>query len=289
MLVDWVTVVAQIVNFLILAAVLKFLLYDRVVRALDERQGRIEQDLDDAARRKDQAEQSAREYREQKQQFEQKRDEMLQDARKQADQRREELEADARKEVDQRRDRWLEALRSRQESFLQDLRSQAARQLCDIAARTLHDLADRDLQQQVVSVFLGKIEDVSPDALESGRDEDESIVVRSAWDLEDDTRERIEHKLQERFDTGPEQIRFETDREVICGVEIRRAGRSIGWTVEAYLDEVTEAIRASIEEQTGDDQQRETQQESAEEPQASGSAKDDAESRDAGQDEEESR
>jgi F-type H+-transporting ATPase subunit b len=251
MLVDWVTVVAQILNFLILAAVLKFLLYDRIVQALDERQGRLEGQLDDASRRKEEAERNAREYREKKEQIERKRDGMLQEAREQAQKRRKELESDARQDVDQRRDRWLEALQSRQESFLQDLRMQAGGQLCDIASRALRDLADRDLQHQVVRVFVAKLDNLSGDAMQPQGEDDSPVVVRSAWDLEDDAREQIEGKIRDRFDTGQSDIRFQTDEQVICGVEIRRSGRSIGWTVEAYLDQVTEAIRTSIEQQAG--------------------------------------
>jgi F-type H+-transporting ATPase subunit b len=37
-LIDWFTVVAQIVNFLILVALLKHFLYDRIIRAMDKRE-----------------------------------------------------------------------------------------------------------------------------------------------------------------------------------------------------------------------------------------------------------
>ena len=41
MLIDWFTVVAEIVNFLILVALLKRFLWGRLVQAIDEREKRI--------------------------------------------------------------------------------------------------------------------------------------------------------------------------------------------------------------------------------------------------------
>ena len=41
MLIDWFTVFAQVVNFLILVALLKKFLYSRVTAAMDERAGEI--------------------------------------------------------------------------------------------------------------------------------------------------------------------------------------------------------------------------------------------------------
>ena len=41
MLIDWFTVVAQIVNFLVLVLLMKYFLYGRLIRTIDERQKRI--------------------------------------------------------------------------------------------------------------------------------------------------------------------------------------------------------------------------------------------------------
>ena len=46
--IDWFVFAAQIVNFFILVALLKFFLYDRIVKAMDARQARIASRLDAA-------------------------------------------------------------------------------------------------------------------------------------------------------------------------------------------------------------------------------------------------
>ena len=62
MLINWFTVIAQIVNFLILVFLLKYFLYDRIVKAMDEREQRIQLRLKEAEEKKQEADQEARSY-----------------------------------------------------------------------------------------------------------------------------------------------------------------------------------------------------------------------------------
>ena len=55
MLIDWFTVAAQAVNFLILVWLLKRFLYKPVLAAIDEREKRIETQLQDAEKKKTEA------------------------------------------------------------------------------------------------------------------------------------------------------------------------------------------------------------------------------------------
>ena len=57
MLIDWFTVLAQIINFLVLVYLLKRFLYGRIIRAMDERERKIALRLEEAQGRKEEAEQ----------------------------------------------------------------------------------------------------------------------------------------------------------------------------------------------------------------------------------------
>ena len=74
--------------------------------------------------------------------------------------------------------------------------------------------------------------------------------MRTAFDLEDDLRERIEGSLRELLPDGGE-IRFATDEELICGIELRAAGRKIGWNVGDYLDGLRESLARALDEEIG--------------------------------------
>ena len=63
MLIDWFTVIAQIINFLVLVALLKRFLYGRIIKAMDQREEKIAFRLADAERKRNEAEQEAQAYR----------------------------------------------------------------------------------------------------------------------------------------------------------------------------------------------------------------------------------
>ena len=57
MLIDWFTVIAQIVNFLILVALLKHFLWGRLVRVIDDREQRVATQVAEAEKKNKTAEQ----------------------------------------------------------------------------------------------------------------------------------------------------------------------------------------------------------------------------------------
>jgi len=109
---DWFTVVAQIVNFLILVALLKRFLYGPIVRAMDRRETAIATRMEAADKRIDEAEQERMRYEKLARELAEAKDELRLKARKEAEQLRETLLKEAREEVDMSRAKWHEALRS---------------------------------------------------------------------------------------------------------------------------------------------------------------------------------
>ena len=109
MLIDWFTVVAQIVNFLVLVALLKHFLYGRLIEAIDDRENRIARRLAEAGEKNKEAERRVEEMRAQAAEQERQRAEMLAQAQHEADDRRNEMiqtstrdRAQARSQVERR-------------------------------------------------------------------------------------------------------------------------------------------------------------------------------------------
>ena len=96
MLINWFTVLAQIVNFLILVVLLKFLLYDRIIKAMDEREAKIRSRLNEAKAKAKEAEQEADTFRSKNQELEDMREAMLAQAKEDAEAHRKELTEQAR-------------------------------------------------------------------------------------------------------------------------------------------------------------------------------------------------
>lgn len=249
-LINWTTTIAQILNFLILVALLKHFLYGRITSAIDNRAKRIASEQEEARKKQEEADKKAKEYGDKLEEFEDNRQKMLQEAKADADKQREELTQQARKEVDDSKSRWQEALRQEQEQFIQSLRGEIGRQVCAISRQAFEQLASRDLESAMVEKFLAQLEE-QPDALKqilgkAGRD---GLMVRSAFEISEDGRKQIEQAL--RSDGRSVSVQFEEDKDLICGVEVRGEGNAIGWTLEKYLGEIEEDFNKTLRQSHG--------------------------------------
>jgi len=243
-LIDWFTVVAQIVNFLVLVALLKHFLWGKLTRAIDEREARVAGELAKAEEKSKEAERQAEQARLRSLEQERKRDEMMAQARKEAEDQRAKLVEEARNSVRKLEKKWHEELDRERGAFFRELRTRAATEILAVIRRALGDLSSSDLQQSTIQVFLDKLGSFDVATLrELGTKEQ---VVRSAVDLPEETRKRIGAILQARLGAPP-QLRFEKDSTMAWGIELRGNGHKIGWAPESYLDSLEENLKQALE------------------------------------------
>src|SRR5580698_278918 len=100
MLIDWFTVCAQAVNFLILVWLLKRFLYQPILVAIDAREKRIAAELADADAKKSEAQKERDEFQRKNQEFDQQRAAILSKATDEAKTERQRLVEEARKAAD---------------------------------------------------------------------------------------------------------------------------------------------------------------------------------------------
>ena len=263
MLINWFTVIAQIVNFLILVFLLKYFLYDRIVKAMDEREQRIQLRLKEAEAKKQEAEQEAEAYGKKNRDFDAKWEEMLAQAKDEAGARRKELTEEARQAVTKQRSVWLEAIQRDKKSFVQDLRKMAGSQVYTIARKAFRDLADEDVEQRTINAFLVHLNAMSKKTREaiatSIKESGDELIVRSAFEMPPKMREKITGSLRRKIADGIE-IRYEAAPELIMGVELKIRGHKIAWSLEDYLDTLEEHALQALETEA----QRKTASASAE-------------------------
>jgi F-type H+-transporting ATPase subunit b len=244
---DWVTIVAQAVNFLILVALLKRFLYGPLLRAIDSREARIAECLAEAARKKEDAQSIDARAQAEIARLEADRAHAMEDARQDAERRRHELIESARESVRAMEARWREDLEREKNAFLVDLRRAAAGEILAIARRAVADLASADLEASAILAFLEKFG--SLDAFSQQKLQGEPLTVVTSNTLGSGTRTQIEEAIRGRLGADA-PIAFERDPKLAWGIELRAAGQRIGWTPGAYLDSVEEKLRAVIEECT---------------------------------------
>jgi F-type H+-transporting ATPase subunit b len=238
MLTNWFTIAAQIINFLLLVWLLKRFLYGRIIAAINKREGKIATALSEAdAKEKAAAEQLAL-YQAKVEEFERLRDNLLAEARLDAEKQHAELIEKAREHARSLESAWREDLEHERAAFLLDLKNRAAAEILAIARRTVADLACLDVQQCAVQTFLEKLRLLDRDvckSLVSKSGAASDLVVRSAFELSEDTQAEIRQTIEERLET-PVCLRFERAPDMGLGVEVRGNGTRIGWNSESYLE-----------------------------------------------------
>jgi F-type H+-transporting ATPase subunit b len=253
MLIDWFTVAAQMVNFLVLLLLLKWLLFDRIVRAMDEREQKIADRLEDAKRQRQEAEEQSAELDRSREQLESQRQQFLAEAEESAAKRREELTQQARREVDELRERWQEGLEDQQQEIVAEFQREAGRLLEQCIGRALKNLADTELQQATERAFLQRVDRIDEGLRKEFLGADDSgksrVVVSSADELSPETRKELEEVLSKTFGDDV-AIDYEVSAELITGCELRGDGRALGWNLRDYLDSFSESLTDALRKQT---------------------------------------
>lgn len=248
--IDWFTFVAQILNFVILLLLLKRFLYRPVLNAIAQREEHVRDRLDQALRLREEAEAARRDLREERSRLDTRRAELLEAAERDAESRRLELAEEVRRHADKVRSDWRQALSQQQETFLEQLRRRVGEESYTLAAHALRDLADADLEDQVVRVFLEHVRSVDDEDreefLSALQEAGDRLEIRTAFALTAERRGRIEDVVRSWTEGEPE-IQFETDPDLALGIEMRAGDRKAGWSVGSYLEGLEARTRALLE------------------------------------------
>lgn len=251
MLIDWFTVAAQVVNFLILVYLLKRFLYQPIVRHMNEREEKIKHRLQQASDKRIEAEEKIEEFERKIDELEQLNQEKLEQARKEAQKRKKELLEEAKKEVEKKRETWLESLNKEKETFAHELKQRSGQKILQIAQRALHDLADESLTNRLAEVLLDRIEELDQEARDklARAGEKNGITVRSTFELDASRKKRITTVLHDLCGKEAEVV-YQADEKWPLGIEIRADSVKLSWGTEKYLDELNTRVMTLIEEKS---------------------------------------
>ncbi len=254
MIIDWYTVIFQIINFMILVFLLRRFLYGPVIRAMDEREQKIVQREEDAAEKKDEAEQEARSYRRKTEELAEREKEMFEKARAEAEKEKRELLDQAREEVDESRRRWKDSFEREKKTFIAELRRRIGRQALVVARRCLQDLADARLEELTWNLFLKKLANLPDQELaelkKALQAEGNNITIRSAFQAGSGQVEELKKNLGELVSVpqGELNLQTATDPGLICGLELDAGGYRVAWNIDSYLEDLEEQVLQELEQ-----------------------------------------
>jgi F-type H+-transporting ATPase subunit b len=238
MLIDWFTVSAQVVNFLILVWLLKRFLYRPILKAIDAREKRIAEELADADAKKAEAIQERNEFQHKNEEFDQERAALFSKATDEAKAERQRLFDEARQAADAMSAKRQETLRNDAHTLNQAIGRRTRQEVFAIARKALTDLATTSLEERLGDVFTRRLREMDGKA-KAGlaaalKTAPGPALVRSAFDLPAEQRAAIQRALNEAF-SAEIHVRFETAPDLISGIELTTNGQKVAWSIADYL------------------------------------------------------
>ncbi len=250
MQIDWLTVIAQIVNFLILVWLLKHFLYQPVINAMDARERRIAERLQKAEVREQTAVDTMQDYLTKIGILDRDRDAIVKKARDAAAAERQKLLRLARSEVAEKRKHWRHQVEAEKQDFLRSLKQQAAASIQIIARHALADLADSELEEQIIQSFIQQLKSLDSESRRAMVVAGEPVRIATAFELNPSKRGRLTRTLHKNI--GPDiEVVYSVSPDLLCGVELTVSGSRVSWTLADYLQELEQRVQDKLEVNSG--------------------------------------
>ncbi|MFZ1640098.1 MAG: hypothetical protein WAV07_01405 [Candidatus Contendobacter sp.] len=243
---DWFTVAAQIGNFLLLLWLLKRFLYRPILAAMAARQQRVAAALTEAQTQAAAAEALQRDYLARQQEQTASRETWLTQAREEVAAQRQTWLTQARTEVDELRERWRAELEREQQDHRQTLQREASQRLLALARRALHDLGNAELEAQMASALLARLQTLDRETRQTlAQAVQDSCAIITAFPLPEPQQRMLTDGLQQLL--GPElNPDFRTDPVAPLGITLETPSQRLAWTLDGYLDGFAAELQALI-------------------------------------------
>ena len=245
MLIDWFTVGAQALNFLILVWLMKRFLYKPVLDAIDAREKRIADQIADATAKQAQAEADRATFQGKSDDFDKERSALLTKATSDAQNEGKRLMDEARQAADALSAKRKAALAAEMQQTKQAIADKTMHEVFALSKKALADLASQDLEVHIIDVFLTRLSALSEaakavlgDALKAAS---ETAVVRSAFVMEPKQRTAIQTTFNQVFKVKV-PLRFEVAADTVGGIELSVGGQKLAWSISDYLASLEEEV-----------------------------------------------
>ncbi len=251
MLIDWFTVGAQTLNFLILVALLKRFLYQPILRTIDARETGIAATLAQAAAKMAEAQQERDAFQHKNEELDQRRAALLSAATEEVKNTRQRLLEEARRAAASLGDKLQDTLIQDAHHLAQSIRHSARDEVFAIARKALNDLATTSLEERMTEVFTHRLRemDVTTQASLGAalKATAEPALLRSAFALSVGQQTNIQTALNEIFAIEV-RLRFDTAPDLVSGIELSAQGQKIVWSIAGYLSALGESVDKIIEQ-----------------------------------------
>ncbi|MDJ0597704.1 MAG: F0F1 ATP synthase subunit B [Crocosphaera sp.] len=242
MLINWFTVIAQTINFLILIFLLNRFLYKPIVKTIKARQQEIQQRWQETEKEKKLAKEEADSYQQKQQELEKKQQNIMNQAEIKAEEKYDDLVEQAHQDVEQKRKSWQESMEQEKTQFFNSFQEKIIHQVYKMTHHILADLADVSLEQQMITRFIHRLENLSEQEREnlvkSFNTTENDLTIRSHFEISSESRDRLINSLHQTQIYQGNNIQFITSSDLICGLELQSNNYKIAWNLKNYIEDL---------------------------------------------------
>ncbi len=240
MSIDGFTVIAQLINFLLLVWLLRRFLYRPILDGIDAREAEIARRMAAADTARKEAEAAQQRYQELCRQTRSAQQDEVAAALQATESERQQLLDEARAQRERDKRDWQRFLAQERQEFTQRLQHAGAQTLLELTRKALHDLADEALEAAIARRLAARHLRPLADELGAAAGPIREAVVSTNQALDADTQTQFADALAKVLDGAP--TRFVVDGEQSPGVIIEAGGARLVWTIDSYLDEFDAAL-----------------------------------------------
>lgn len=237
--IDLVTLIAQIINLLILIWLLKRFLYRPVLNMLQARQDLIADQMSQAKKARKDALAEENLYKQKVADFDADRGQMLQQVKMEANALREKLTADAKKEVADLRKSWLNELSQEKQSFEISIQNAIVKNFKLFASDALKDMAGVELNALVLKKFkekLGSLSAASRRQFAGNLAAVQKAIITTDTRLDNVARADLKDFIITTFELDtPIKFEFKSSSDLICGIQVQVGEQLTSWSLQSYL------------------------------------------------------
>ena len=235
MSIDWITIAAQLINFLVLVWLLKRFLYRPILSGIDARETEIAERMLEASRAREKAEAAETRYNDLAATFRTNEATLIDNQRQKAEAERDTLIAEARARLEQERKDWEAHLAQEKSKYIAHLHRSGAALLVSLTGKALHDLADETLEERVVTHVARQLKPMAAD-LRKAANAGTPAVVTTRYVLPDAARVKLVANMKGLI--PGQKLQFETDPAQPAGLVLRMGAVHVAWTVDSYIEEL---------------------------------------------------
>jgi F-type H+-transporting ATPase subunit b len=251
MKINWFTVIAQVINFLILVWLLRRFLYKPILKAIDEREKKIAAQIKDAGDKKAAAEKEQADFKKRNDDFDAQKKALMDKAVADANTQRDKLLEDAKNEANALRDKLEKAAKEKQESDALASAAKAQQQVFAITKKALKEMASSSLEEQSVNTFIKRMHALNDDEkqqfITAFKSNANTILVRSAFDLPAPQQATMTDAVNETLGTKT-TLQFKTTPDLISGIELTTNGYKLAWSFTEFLQSLQNNMAAATKD-----------------------------------------